>query len=253
MITPSHLKQTHGFQVKKKYQDILNQKDEFIQQLGLDLKTPLTPLNTLLPIISKKTRDEELKKMIDLTISNTKQLTHLVKNTLGLVQLKTPKNDYELEETNLLFDFNKVIDRKKHLIENRIIQIENKIIDDLFIQGDSFQIESLIDNLLTNAIKHMKEEGGNIKINSKIENGFVEVIISDNGMDLSDEHKNNIFNEFYKGDWSRRGMESTGLGLTICKKIVERHGGKIWVESKGLGKGSAFHFTLKTNDNRKNN
>ena len=233
-------------------QDLLKQKDEFIQQLGHDLKTPLTPLNTLLPIISKKINDEEIKKMIDITIKNTKQITQLVKNTLELAQLNNPNKNYEAKETNLLNEINKIIESKKFLFENRNIQIDNRILNDLYVKGDSFQIDSLIDNLLTNAIKYMKEEGGNIKIDSKQENGFVEVIIKDEGIGLTEKNIKNIFNEFYKADWSRHDIESTGLGLSICKKIVERHGGKIWVESKGMGRGSTFHFTLKKH-NRKNN
>jgi len=231
---------------------LLKQKDEFIQQLGHDLKTPLTPLNTLLPIIAKKTKDKELKKMIDITYSNTKQITKLVKNTLELAKLKTTKNDYKLKETNLLNEINKVIDSNKLIIDNRKITIENRLENNLFVMANSFQIESLFENLLTNAIKYMKKGGGIIKIDSRKENGFVEVIIKDDGIGLTEENINKIFNEFYKADWSRHDMESTGLGLSICKKIVERHGGKIWVESEGLGKGSTFHFTLKT-DNRKNN
>lgn len=236
----------------KEVKELLNQKDEFIQQLGHDLKTPLTPLNTLLPIVAKKTNNKELKKMIDVTISNTKQITKLVKNTLELAKLKTTKNDFELKETNLLNEINKVIDSNKLIIDNRQITIENRLDNNLSIIADSFQIESLFENLLTNAIKYMKKEGGTIKIDSRQENGFVEVMIKDDGIGLTEESINKIFNEFYKADWSRHDMESTGLGLSICKKIVERHGGKIWVESEGLGKGSTFHFTLKT-DNRKDN
>lgn len=236
----------------KEVQELLNQKDEFIQQLGHDLKTPLTPLNTLLPIIAKKTKNKELKKMIDITISNTKQITKLVKNTLELAKLKTTKNDFELKETNLLNEINKVIDSNKLIIDKRNITIENRLDNNLLVIADSFQIESLFENLLTNAIKYMKEEGGTIKIDSRKENGFVEVMIKDDGIGLTEDNIKKIFNEFYKADWSRHDMESTGLGLSICKKIVERHGGNIWVESEGLGKGSTFHFTLKT-DNRKNN
>ena len=58
----------------------------------------------------------------------------------------------------------------------------------------------------------------------------------------------NVFNEFYKADWTRHDLSSCGLGMSICKRIIERHGGKIWVESPGRGKGSTFYFTIKNSD-----
>ena len=70
------------------------------------------------------------------------------------------------------------------------------------------------------------------------------MIIRDNGIGLEKHELTNIFEEFYKTDESRHDLNSSGLGLSICKKIVERHGGKMWAESPGLGKGSSFHFTF---------
>ena len=61
---------------------------------------------------------------------------------------------------------------------------------------------------------------------------------------MTPEQMTHVFDEFYKADWSRHDFDSSGLGLPICKRIVEKHGGKIWVESKGVGKGSTFYFTL---------
>lgn len=63
---------------------------------------------------------------------------------------------------------------------------------------------------------------------------------------MTEEQLSKIFDEFYKADTSKNEMESTGLGLSICKHIVEKHGGKIWVDSPGIGKGSIFYFTLKS-------
>jgi len=74
----------------------------------------------------------------------------------------------------------------------------------------------------------------------------------DNGLGLTKEHMDNIFDEFFKVDPSRHDLEASGLGLPICKRIVAKHGGKIWVESPGLGKGSTFYFTLKKSKDEKN-
>jgi signal transduction histidine kinase len=75
---------------------------------------------------------------------------------------------------------------------------------------------------------------------------FIVVSVKDTGIGLESDQIQHIFDEFYKVDYARHDLQSTGLGLSICKRIVEKHGGRIWVESQGKGKGSTFFFTLKT-------
>jgi signal transduction histidine kinase len=81
-------------------------------------------------------------------------------------------------------------------------------------------------------------------INAKQDDTSVVVSIKDTGIGMSDQQLKKIFNEFYKADSSRHDFDSSGLGLSICKRIVEKHNGKIWAESEGLGKGSTFYFTV---------
>ena len=107
------------------------------------------------------------------------------------------------------------------------------------------RLEELFDNLITNAVKYTPENGGTITVDAKEEKGQITVSITDTGIGITEEHKKHIFDEFYKADESRHEISSAGLGLSICKRIIEKHGGKIWVESLGLGKGSTFYFTLK--------
>ena len=76
------------------------------------------------------------------------------------------------------------------------------------------------------------------------ENDFMEISISDAGVGMTKKQMKHIFEEFYKADKSRHDFESSGLGLTICKRIVEKHGGKIWVKSPGIGKGTTVFFTM---------
>ena len=106
-------------------------------------------------------------------------------------------------------------------------------------------MEELLDNIISNAVKYSKEEAGKIIIDAQENNDEVKLSIEDNGQGMQKDQIEHIFDEFYKADESRHDFESTGLGLTICKRIIEHHGGKIWVESKGLGKGTTFYFTLK--------
>jgi signal transduction histidine kinase len=92
-------------------------------------------------------------------------------------------------------------------------------------------------------VKYNKENG-TITINAKKENGFAKISIKDNGIGMSKEQIKHVFDEFYKADESRHDFGSSGLGMSICKRIIEKHNGKIWIESPGIGKGTTVLFTL---------
>ena len=94
----------------------------------------------------------------------------------------------------------------------------------------------------------MIPNGGNLTFFSKEINKdskqLIQISVMDNGVGLTKEESNHIFDEFYKTDNSRHKLDSTGLGLTICKKIIDKHKGKIWAESHGKGTGTTIHFTV---------
>jgi len=106
-------------------------------------------------------------------------------------------------------------------------------------------MDEVIQNLLVNAIKFTRE-GGNVVINSKKDGNSVIISIKDNGIGITKKGLKRIFEEFYIEDKSRHG-HSSGLGLSIAKRIVEKHKGEIWAESKGKGKGSTFFVKLPKN------
>ena len=109
--------------------------------------------------------------------------------------------------------------------------------------GDERKIKQILLNLLSNAVK-FTAEGGRITINAGQADGAVEISVSDTGIGIAPEDQPKIFEEFRQvgTDYAHKS-EGTGLGLTLAKKFIELHGGKIWVESE-LGKGSKFTFTL---------
>ena len=109
--------------------------------------------------------------------------------------------------------------------------------------GDERKIKQILLNLLSNAVK-FTPEGGRINLSAKQSDSAVEISVSDTGIGISREDQGTIFEEFRQvgGDYAHK-KEGTGLGLTLAKKFVELHGGKIWVESE-VGKGSTFIFTL---------
>ncbi len=110
------------------------------------------------------------------------------------------------------------------------------------VEGDLTRITQVFQNLLSNAIKYMDKPQGNIAVACVEENGFWKFSVSDNGPGIEEKHFDRIFKLFQTLS-PRDSQESTGVGLTITKKIVEMYGGKIWVESE-VGKGSTFFFTF---------
>jgi signal transduction histidine kinase len=108
--------------------------------------------------------------------------------------------------------------------------------------GDERKVKQVLLNLLSNAVK-FTPEGGQIRLRANWTDGAVEIAVSDTGIGIAPEDQTTIFEEFRQVGSDERKREGTGLGLTLAKKFVELHGGRIWVESE-LGQGSTFTFTL---------
>ena len=229
---------------------LLKQKDDFIHQLGHDLKTPLSPILTILPLIKNDIKDDKSKEAVDVVINSAEYMKELILKNLELARLNSPNTKFDFEDLNLLEITENIILNNKTIFDESNIEIKNKIDKNIKIYADKLRIKELINNLLTNAVKYTTDEKGKIIINSKKKDGFVDISISDSGIGLDKNEIDHIFDEFFKADESRHDLDSSGLGLSICKKIVEKHNGKIWVESKGKGKGSTFHFSIKISDDR---
>jgi len=222
---------------------LLKQKDEFVNQLGHDLKTPLMPLSTLIPLLINKENDPTKKEWLEVLERNVDYMKGIVIKTLELAKLNSPKTKFSLEKINLKEEVERTIENKMTLFDNKKIKLKNNISNGYFVQADRLRLEELLTNLIENSIKYNKNSG-EISINAEKEKNFVKVSVKDTGIGMSGDQINHIFDEFYKADQSRHDFESSGLGMTISKRIVERHNGKIWVESPGIGKGTTVYFTL---------
>ena len=235
-----------------KIEKLLQQKNAFIHQLGHDLKTPITPLHTLLPIVQKKCTDEKINEMITICIDKVRYMKELVQNTLELARMNSPGFEIQLSDINLFESIDRIVHSGSFNYDANNIQVENLIPSDIQIKADNLRFEEIINNLVSNAVKY-SPEGGNIYLKAEeTKDDMIEIIIQDNGMGMTKEQIDHIFDEFYKADESRHDFTSTGLGLSICKTIIEKHQGTIWVESQGLGKGSTFHFTLQKSKKQEN-
>lgn len=224
-------------------QRLLKQKDEFIHQLGHDLKNPLGPAISLLPLIEKRLQGPKDLEMVYVVRRNIEYMRNLVQKTLELARLNSPNTQFQLEQHSLSMILEKVLSNNRFLLEDKRISIQKHIPLGLWVYADKLRVEELFTNLLNNAVKY-SPDGGIVEITAKTNGEHVLVSVYDQGIGMTQEQLGHIFDEFYKADESRHDFDSSGLGMPICKRIIEKHGGRIWAESKGLHKGSTFYFTL---------
>ena len=225
-------------------ENLLQHKDEFIGQLGHDIKTPLTPLISLLPIIRKKNADSESDEILEICIRNVGYIKNLVINTLQLARLNSKEVVFNIQEIDISNLVDSILFENKKMIEETKVNVESKVKRGTLVLADEIRLREVFINLITNGIK-FSEDGATLTLDMKEEpDGFVTISVMDNGIGLDEEEKSHLFEEFYKSDPSRHELDSSGLGLSICKRIVEKHGGKLWAISPGKGKGTTFYFTI---------
>ncbi|HEY8540862.1 MAG TPA: HAMP domain-containing sensor histidine kinase, partial [Pseudothermotoga sp.] len=130
--------------------------------------------------------------------------------------------------------------------KSKNVRLECDVSEPIFILADRKRIRQVLINLVSNGVKYSKENGNDkfVKISTKIDNAFVIISISDNGIGIPEEYQQKVFEKFFRvGSALDYRTEGAGIGLTITKEIVELHGGRIWLESK-VNDGSVFYVQL---------
>jgi len=229
---------------------LLIHKSRFIDNLSHDLGTPLTPLMSLLPLINEEVKDPKIKDMIDTCIRNVQYIRRVVNNTRELAELSS--TNLLLKKENL-YDIVEGLNKKYEIVfKSCNIKVQNNINKNVFVKTEKNRLIQLFDHIISNAVNSMTKSGGLLTFESKPilkeSEPFVQISVKDTGIGLTKVQINRIFDEFYKTDSSRHKLDSTGLGLTICKNIVEKHNGKIWAFSDGLGTGATIYFTIPSSE-----
>jgi PAS domain S-box-containing protein len=220
---------------------LLEQREDLIRHLGHDLKTPLTPLMALLPLLVQGEQDPERKRMLAILQHSTRNIQRVVVNTLDLARISSPSTALSAERLELHDAVDKAI-HETGLEFGTTDSLSNQVALGMAAQADRRFIHKVLVNLFSNALRYSM--GGEVKIEALARGPMVEVKVSDKGQGLTPEQLDRIFDEYYKADTARHELTATGLGLSICRRVVERHNGRIWAESPGPGLGSVFCFTL---------
>ena len=223
----------------KEIEELLKQKDEFITQIGHDLKTPLTPVIAILPILRKKEHDPKKIEYLEMAIRNAGHMHDLLTSILQMARL----NKSYLPGIGTTLPIHEMIDElivnfEYDILKKRLI-VTNDIPGDLEIRMSPIDFDTIFGNLLDNAIKYSNAGGSITFQGERTEKGII-LTIRDSGIGLLPEEEEHIFEKFYKADSSRHDGKSYGLGLSITQKIVERNGGIILVKSEGRDTGTVF-------------
>jgi PAS domain S-box-containing protein len=229
--------------------ELNSSKDKFFSVIAHDLKNPFNTIVGFSEILKEQIRTGDYNEVgyyADSINNSAVQTFELLENLLEWANSQQSKirfnpviinlNELFIEESGSLFD---MADRKN-------IELKNILPDNLFIVADRNMIRTIIRNLVSNAVK-FTPRNGRIKVSALIKDGWVEIAVSDNGIGMTEKTRTSLFR--IDANLSTLGTENekgTGLGLILCKEFVEKHGGKIWVESES-GKGSVFKFTLPKN------
>ena len=232
-------------QLVREKQDLAHANEE-LQEFNLlvshDLREPLRRIATCLELLKRKggTRlDTESRKYIGICIDSATHMQALLEDLLTYCRIARPFS-VRMRQINSREAFEEARRNLSDAIEQTSAIVE---VDDLpSVLFESSALVHVFQNLLSNAIKFRGESPLRVRVSALLDKCYWQFAIVDNGIGIAPEHHEQIF-KLLKRLHSRSTYEGTGVGLAICQKIVERHGGRIWVESEP-GKGSTFYFTL---------
>ena len=236
-------------------------KSAFLSTVSHELRTPLTSVlgfakiirkrldERIFPIVNKSDAKTEktigqISENLEVVISEGERLTHLINDVLDLAKIEAGKMEWNLEDTSMTEVAERAIAATTSLFEQKKLHLVKEIDDDLpSISGDRDKLIQVIINLISNSVKFTDE--GSVTCKVFKEKDEIIVSITDTGIGIAPEDHAAVFEQFKQvgGDTLTDKPKGTGLGLPICKEIVEHHGGRIWLESE-TGKGSIFSFAL---------
>ncbi|MEM2619577.1 MAG: HAMP domain-containing sensor histidine kinase [Candidatus Hadarchaeales archaeon] len=233
--------------LEAKYQSLLELdrlKSEFLYMVSHEVKTPLTPMLSLARQMLEGRLGEltpEQRIAVEIFLRNLQRLQSEFEDVLTTARIEAGKMEIRRERVDLREIVKEVFEgMRPHAESKRIAFTLDLPPSSLHVWADGRQIRRVVEHLVDNALKYTPE-GGKVWISARTEGAKgVLVEVKDTGKGISKEHLPKLFTKFFRADLSSPG---SGLGLYICKKIVEAHGGKIWCESEE-GKGSTFAFTL---------
>ena len=234
----------------KKLVELDNLRKELITRISHELRTPLTSMYGASQILLRSNKEDSIEKIlpyIEISHRGSIRLKELVENLLDTSRIENKKLELRFSNENIKRVINDCVKELNYLADNRQITLNVNLNIDVYFRLDKYRFPQVIVNILSNAIKNTPPNGM-VFLNLNETNEYIDIIIKDTGVGLTEEEKRKLFQKF--GKIERYGMnldvdiEGAGLGLYISKEIIELHGGQILVESEGRNKGSTFIIRL---------
>jgi len=224
-------------------------KSEFLASMSHELRTPLNTILGFSELLSEESAgalNEKQKRFLSHIQHDANHLLELINDVLDLSKIEAGRLELRLEKFPMAVAAAEVLTSIRPLAATKGIALDSDLDTAMVLQADRVRFKEILYNLLSNAIK-FTPAGGRVWIESAVEDGSARVVVGDTGIGIAIEDQQAIFESFRQASVTTKGVrEGTGLGLAITRRLVEHHGGKIWLESE-LGKGSRFYFTLRLN------
>lgn len=236
-------------QTKEKLEKINSEKDKFFSIIAHDLRSPLSSFVGLTKILSEELgnfEQDELQEMLVELRNSSSNVYKLLENLLEWSRLQRGVIKFEPESVDLAYFIDQNIALLKEAANLKNIKLSNLIDRKCYIEADPTMLNTIMRNLLSNAIK-FTPRNGEVKIGAypSEDGNYAVIYVQDTGIGIEKENIDKIFSIEHKVNRpGTEGEPSSGLGLLLCKEFIEKHQGKIWVESE-VGKGTTFYFTMK--------
>jgi PAS domain S-box-containing protein len=237
---------TERKEAERKLKEAMDLKSQFVSTVSHELRTPLTIIKEDIAIIMDGAAGRvkpKQREMLEMAQRNIDRLARLINDVLDFQKLQSGKAKFNMQQNHINSVIEQVYNTMAGAVKKKGVELsmalDNTLPKTLF---DSDKIIQVLTNLISNAMKFTKK--GHITVTSKKIENAIRVSISDTGCGIRQEDLSKLFNQFSQvGTGNTRKTGGTGLGLAISKDIVEKHGGRCWVESE-FGKGTTFHFLL---------
>jgi Na+/proline symporter/nitrogen-specific signal transduction histidine kinase len=229
-------------------QELDKLKDDFVSTVSHELRTPLTSIRSFSEILHDNPRAEESqkKKFLGIIIAESERLTRLINDILDLAKMEAGKLDWYMADIDTGGVIEQAVAATSTLFSgDEAVELHVDLPKRLpAVRADRDRLTQVIVNLLSNAAKFCDRERGRVTVTTAVEPQHLRVSVTDNGAGIRLEYQSLIFEKFQQAsDTLTDKPQGTGLGLPICREIVDYFGGRIWVESRP-GKGSTFSFTV---------
>ena len=222
---------------------------QFLSILSHELKSPLNAIEGYLQMMSEKQNGDNIEdymQYISRSLERIKGMRSLIMDLLDLTKIESGSENRNVKEINLTEIAQLSVDSMKPFSIQNDVFVYLNCNQNIFMQADARELEIVINNLISNAIKYNKKNG-RVDINIKSYEKSIEIIVSDNGIGMNDEEISKLFSEFYRiKNQKTKNISGSGLGLSIIKKIVDSYKGEITVNSIP-DRGSVFTVTLPKN------